>query len=275
MYRQFMKLSNTDFVSNALSHLLIETGIEDSPLNFWICYGSFVLNQQTAESDVDLLFVHQTSNHPVRLQARYKDHPVTIYSLPFREFVADGDKRRYGGYFSGKLLNPFVVFGGSRDSVNIATEVMGGFIGSFAATIAKEHNREIGTRENIVADSILAYLRLCPSYRAYFLRYYVSPNFGEIWDRMKVVIPDALAKAQNTTMLAKDRFEYCSSFSPEQFHLQLVACIARFWAFGSCCHGCNASFPDYYIQKALGYIKSRGLEDRCLEMLTFLEQKAR
>ena len=274
MYRQLMNSPSADFVSAALSNLVVETGIEENQLNFWICYGSFVLNQQTPESDVDLLFVHQVPSLPTRVQARYQDHPVTIYSLPLRELVADGSQRRYGGYFSGKLLNQFVVFGGSRDSINTVTEVMGGFIGSFAATIAKEHGREIGTRDNIVADSILAYLRLCPSYRAYFLRYYVSPNFGEIWDRMKVVIPDALTKAQAVTTLAKDRFEYCSSFSPEQFHLQLVACIARFWAFGSCCHGCNIGFPDYYIQKALGYIESRGLQEQCSEMLAFLERKA-
>jgi len=275
VYRQFMKSPIIDFITRALPNLLVEVGVKDSPLNFWVCYGSFALNQHTPESDLDLLFVHQETTRPTRIQARHQDHPVTIYSLPLSEFVADGTQRRYGGYFSAKLLNPFVVFGGSNDSVNTVSEVFGGFIGSFAATIAKEHGREIGTRDNIVADSILAYLRLCPSYRAYFLRYYVSPNFGEIWNRMKIVIPDALTKAQATTILARDRFEYCSAFSPEQFHLQLVACVARFWAFGSCCHGCNISFPDYYIQKALGYIQSRGLEDRCLEMLAFLEQKAR
>lgn len=274
MYRQFMKSPSFEFVTDALPHLLAETGIKDDPLNFWICYGSFALNQQCPESDVDLLFVHQISSRPSRVQARYLDHPVTIYSLPFREFIADGTQRRYGGYFSGKLLNPFVVFGGSQRSIDTAIEVMGGFIGSFAATIAKDHGREIGTRENIVADCILAYLRLCPSYRAYFLRYYVSPNFGEIWDRMKIVIPDALTKAQVTTRLAKDRFEYCSPFTPDDFHLQLVSCIARFWAFGACCHGGNIGFPDYYNQKALAYIKDRKLEDQCLEMLTFLEQKA-
>jgi hypothetical protein len=274
MYRQFMKSSNINFVSDALPHLLVETGIEDSQFSFWVCYGSFVLNQQTSESDVDLLFLHQALSRPTRVQAIYKDHPVTIYSLPFSEFVADGNQRRYGGYFSSKLLNPFVVFGGSSDQINAVAKVMGGFIGGFAATIAKEHGREIGTRDNVVADSILAYLQLCPFYRAYFLRYYISPNFSKIWDRMKVVIPDALIMARVTTMLAKDRFEYCSPFSSEQFHLQLVSCVARFWAFGSCCHGCNNSFPDYYFQKALGYIESNRLEEQCVEMLRFLEQKA-
>lgn len=274
MYRQFMKSPSVDFVTDALPHLLAETGIEDNPLNFWICYGSFALNQQTPESDVDLLFVHQTPSLPTRVQARYLDHPVTIYSLPLREFLADGIQRHYGGYFSGKLLNPFVVFGGSPDSLNNVTKVMGGFIGGFAATIAKEHGREIGTRENIVADCILAYLRLCPSYKAYFLRYYVSPNFGEIWNSMKNVIPDALTTAQVTTMLTKDRFEYCSPFSVEEFHVQLVSCVARFWAFGSCCHGCNINFPDYYLQKAISYIETKDLKDECLEMLDFLEKKA-
>lgn len=274
MYRGFMNQQSMGFVSCALPHLLAETGIGDDPLNFWVCYGSFVLNQQTPQSDLDLLLVHQIPSSPIRVQARYKDHPVTIYSLPQREFMADGNQRRYGGYFSGKLLNPFVVLSGSQESSNISNKVMGGFIGEFAATIAKEHGRKIGNRSNIVADCVLAYLRLCPHYKAYFLRYYISQNFEAIWQHMKIVIPEALVQAAIMKKISENKFEYLSVLSPEEFHLQLMTSVARFWSFGSCCHGCNANFPDFYFQKAIGYIESAGLEERCLEMLIFLEQKA-
>ena len=274
MYRKFMSSQQIDFVSGALPYLQVETEIEDNPLNFWVCYGSFVLNQQTSKSDLDLLFVHQTNATPTRIQARYEGFPVTIYSLPLKELVADGSQRRYGGYFSGKLLNPFVVFSESHDAINVSMEAMGGFIGNLAATIAKEHGREIATRDNLVADSVLAYLRLCPFYKAYFLRYYISSNFDEIWDHMRIVVPNALMKARVVTMLSEDSFEYSLAFSPEQFHLQLVTSIARFWAFGSCCHDSNIGFPDYYFQKAQEYIGHNGLQEQSSELLEFLERKA-
>lgn len=273
MYRQFMSDENLRFVTEAIPVIRMDTGIEDNPLNFWVCYGSFALGQQGSQSDLDILLVHNDSAAPARVQSSFRDHPVTIYTLSLCDFVADGKERRFGGYFSGKMLNPFVIFGENPKANQVAIKTIGDFIGPFAATTAKERGREIAKANELVADCVLAYLHLCPAYKAYFLRYYTSSNFAAMWQRMEEVLSSALKLAGSVTQLGKGLYEYNNPFSPEEYRQQLVTCVARFWAFGSCCHGCNFSFPDYYFQKAQGYVDD-GRENQCTEMLGFLDRSA-
>lgn len=261
------------FVSEAIPVVRVDAGIEDHPMNFWVCYGSFALGQQNSQSDLDILLVHNDAKPPARVQSSFRDHPVTIYTLSLSDFVADGRERRFGGYFSGKILNPFVIFGENPSASQVAMKAIGDFIGPFAATIAKDLGRETAMTDQLVADCVLAYLQLCPAYKAYFLRYYTSTIFNAIWHRMGEVLSSALKIAGTVTQLGSGLYEYGRPFVREEYRQQLVACVARFWAFGSCCHSCNHSFPDYYFQKAQSYIND-GREVQCAEMLKFLDRHA-
>ena len=273
MYRTFMSQENSDFVARALTYLAGEVGARENDGSFWVCYGSFVLNQQTSESDLDLLYIHNQPLSVQRLQSSFKGHPVTVYSLNKNEFASDGEQGLFGGYFGGKVLNPYVVFSASQEDKNTVAEVGGAFIGLFAAAMAKKQGREIATRANLVADPVLARFHLCPWYRSYFLRYYITPIFHKIWERMEETIALSLVKAGIVTQDSSG-FRYRHTPSEEELHEKTITAVARFWALGSCLHGGMPDFPAFYMQKAEQFVRENKLETRCEEMMQFLHEQS-
>lgn len=162
MYRTFMDQGNFDFVARAIARLADEVGVEEGDGSFWVCYGSFVLNQQNTQSDLDLLCIHTLPNAVRRIQSSFEGYPVTIYSLNRNDFVSDGRQRTSGGYFSGKVLNPHVMFLTSQKDRDLVAEVGGAFIGPFSAAMAAKRKRSVAISESLVADSVLARFHLCP-----------------------------------------------------------------------------------------------------------------
>lgn len=269
MYRTFMDQGNFDFVVRAIACLADEVGVEEGDGSFWVCYGSFVLNQQTPESDLDLLCIHTKLTAVRRIQSSFEGHPVTIYSLNRNDFASDGDQKIFGGYFGGKILNPHVMFGTSQKDQDMMVDVGGAFIGPFASAMAKKQKRDVATGTNLAADSVLARFHLCPWYRSYFLRYYASPIFPKLWERMAEVITLSFLKAGMVAQSGTD-FRYRYSLPDEELHENTLAAAARFWALGSCLHGCMPDFPAFYMQKAEQYVKDNNLEDRLEELMRFL-----
>jgi len=273
MYGTFMSQENSDFVARALTYLAGEVGVRENDESFWVCYGSFVLNQQTPESDLDLLYIHNQQLPVRRFQSSFEGYPVTVYSLSRNNFVSDGEQKLFGGYFGGKVLNPYVTFLTSREDQNLVTRVGGAFIGPFAAAMAKRQGREIATQANLVADSVLARFHLCPWYRSYFLRYYIAPIFPQLWERMEEVIPLSLVEA-GVVVQDNNGFHYSHFLSDEELHEETIRAVTHFWALGSCLHGSMPDFPAYYIQKAEQFIRDDNLESRCKEMLQFLRKQS-
>ncbi len=273
MYRIFMCQENFDFVARALTYLAGEVGARENDESFWVCYGSFVLNQQTPESDLDLLYIHNQQLPVRRFQLSFEGHPVTVYSLNKNDFASDGEQKLFGGYFGGKVLNPYTMFLASQEDQNLIAKVGGAFIGPFAAAMARQQEREIATRANLVADSVLARFYLCPWYRSYFLCYYISPIFSQLWERMKEAIPLSLVEAGVVTR-DSNGFRYYRILSDEELHEETIKAVARFWALGSCLHGGMPDFPTYYIQKAEQFIRENSFESRCEEMMRFLRKQS-
>lgn len=273
MYRAFMSKESSSFIAKALLRLAEEVRAEDSSRGFWVCYGSFVLNQQTPESDLDLLYIHNRPATVQRIQSFFEGRPVTVYTLSRNDFISDGKQLLFGGYFSGKALNPYSTFLASQEDEDMVAEVSGAFIGPFAARIAKALERDIATRANLVADSVLARFHLCPWYRSYFLRYYITPVFPQLWARMEEVIPSSLVKAGIVAEVGNG-FRYCCTLSDNKCHEKVIMAVARFWALGSCLHGGMPDFPSFYMQKAEQFINHNNLEDRSEEMMRFLHNKS-
>jgi len=273
MYKMFMTAESSDFVTRALVDLVTEVGAKEGDGSFWVCYGSFVLNQQTPESDLDLLYIHSQTAPVRRIQSSFEGHPVTVYSLKRNDFARDGEQRMFGGYFGGKVLNPCVVLQATEEDKELVLRTAGEFIAPFASAMALRQNRKKTTRANLVADSVLARFHLCPWYRSYFLRYYIDPDFSKLWNRMEEVVSSAFMKA-GVVVQDGGSLEYCRTPSDAELHTEIIKAVARFWALGSCLHGSLPDFPDYYMQKSEQFIAQRGLHDRCDEMLKFLEQKA-
>ncbi|OGF25853.1 hypothetical protein A2331_04655 [Candidatus Falkowbacteria bacterium RIFOXYB2_FULL_34_18] len=270
MYRTLMNQRNFDFVARAVACLVDEVGVKGDDENFWICYGSFVLNQQTVESDLDLLCIHTLPTTVRRIQSSFEGYPVTIYSLNRNDFVSDGRQKIFGGYFGGKVLNPHVMFLASQKDMDVIAEVGGAFIGPFSGAMAERKGRTVATDTNLVADSVLARFHLCPWYRSYFLRYYTSSNFQQLWERMTEVMTSFFLKA-GIVIQDGNKFRYQYTFSDEELHESTLASVARFWSLGSSLHSGMPDFPAFYMQKAEQYVKDNSLENRLEEMIHFLQ----
>ncbi|MBU1202491.1 hypothetical protein KKH39_00370 [Patescibacteria group bacterium] len=264
-----MKQENFDFVARAVACLASEIGAQEGDGSFWVCYGSFVLNQQNPESDLDLLFIHTQPTTIQRIQSSFEGYPVTIYLLNRNDFVSDGRQKTFGGYFAGKVYNPHVMFMASQKDRDVVMEVGGAFIGPFAAAMAVKRERIFATSVDLVADSVLARFHLCPWYRSYFLRYYISPSFQQLWVRMAEATTLSFLKAGIVTQ-SGDMFRYHHALSEEQLHESTLAAVARFWALGSSLHGGMPDFPAFYMQKAEQYVRDNNLESRLEEMIHFL-----
>ena len=273
MYRTFMSQRNLDFVSQAIACLANEVGVEESDGSFWVCYGSFVLNQQTTESDLDLLCIHTLPSAVRRVQSSFGGYPVTIYSLNRNDFVSDGEQRTFGGYFGGKVLNPHVMFLASQKDRDLVAEVGGAFIGPFSAAMVGKQRRVSATSENLAADSVLARFHLCPWFRSYFLRYYIFSSFQQLWIKMTEAITLSFLKAGIVTQNGNE-FCYRHIPSEKELHESTLAAAARFWALGSSLHGGMPDFPAFYIQKAEQYVRDNSLEDRLEKMIHFLQAQS-
>lgn len=273
MYRTFMNQANFDFVARALVCLMDEVGVREGDGSFWVCYGSFVLNQQTPESDLDLLCIHTQPTTVRRVQSFFEGYPVTIYSLNRNDFVSDGIQKIFGGYFGGKVLNPHVMFLASQEDRDMVMEVSGAFIGPFSAAMAAERGRSVATNTNLVADSVLARFHICPWYQSYFLRYFISTNFQHLWKRMAEVTTLSFLKAEIVAQ-SDEGFCYQKTPSKEESHKSTLSAAARFWALGSSLHGGMPDFPAFYMQKAEQYVKDNCLKDRLEEMIYFLHAQS-
>jgi hypothetical protein len=172
------------------------------------------------------------------------------------------------------LLNPFITFYATKREKKLILKIIGKFIGDFSATLSlKKMKKKIITSENLLVDTIFARFHLCPWYKSYFLRYYIDPNFYKIWNQMKKIITKAMLEAKIVTKKGKNKFQYNKKFLlEEEFHLQTIKSVARFWAIGSILHKNIPNFPDYYIQKAEKFIREKNLQNRCKEMLKFLQK---
>ena len=270
MYSEFMSQDSCDFVSRAINKISLEKEFVSRDRAFWVCYGSFVLNLQNEKSDLDLLYVHTETNPPSRIESNYETHPITIYSLSSGDLMDDGNQKRFGGYFSGKVLNPYIVISkDEKNDANLVLRVAGKFISGFAADIGKQRRSKLSTQANLVADTILARFRLCPWYSNYFMRYYTHPDFAKLWTRMEEVIPLSLIAA-NKIAPQKNGFVYIDPLSEDDVHVNLVRSIAKFWSIGSYLHN-SPHFLDDYIKKSEQYCDDT---EALKQMMSFVEEKA-
>lgn len=276
MFKKFMTDESNRTLDKALPALTREVDVERGDKDYWICFGSFVLGQQTSKSDIDLLYVHHDLPHePYRIQSSFEGRPVTIYSLSELDFKRDGSQRKYGGYFSGKVINPHVIYAKDSNKTKIIQQIAGEFIGSFAATIGSRQKSNIASASNITADCFLAFLHLCPWYQSYFMRYFTDSRFLKIWEVFQDSLTNSLLLANEITPISQGLFKYQRLLNQDEHHIETIKVVARFWALGACFHGASISFPDYYFEKSDQFLRSTGNIAHCDELHDFLINQAR
>jgi hypothetical protein len=268
MYDAFITQRNAEFLRRATSHLSKEFGWE-SHAGFWVCYGSFVTNQQVTESDIDLLYVQSHEfGTPERASSRFEGHPVTLYRMCKRDYASDGTGRNYGGYFAGKALNPF-----TADS-NLVLRTCGGFIGDWAAAIGRRRTGQTATSANITADVMLARLQICPWLRSYGAKWFAAPSFPRLWFNMCDFVPAALA-ASGHVIRTEGGYSYAAPTIPRDMLQEArVRAIARFWSLGSALHGNDLDFSEKYVRKCQAALTDPATNLASRSLLMFLQTEA-
>lgn len=223
----------------------------------WVFYGSVPLGADHKDSDLDALLLHdQPDLQPHRRTAAWNRRPVTVYVLSWNDLVDDGRRRRFGGYYALKLLSPFVA--DQRDVEDTLAGLPAGFLGPWSHMVAAQQSDAAHwSSDQLLAHAYLAFLDLYPDFAGYFARLLRDPVLlAQVWRHQRRVHIAALAREGFITAAEQSRWRYTGIASIADSHRERSRCTARFWAFGSVCHG-DAQFPDFYFTKTDAHASHR------------------
>lgn len=274
MLRQNISKEGEAWIERAISDIPQRNSLwQKAPNGYWVCYGSFATNSFNEKSDIDLLYVHMKDDlSSSRVQEYVLGRPVTVYALSEKDLSRDGKDALYGGYYAGKLLNPFAVFKGTEKSFSVLASVVAGFIAPFAAQQRKQLGIEAPSPSAVYADCIKGYLSICPWYQNYFLRLMSLSNFLNVWDKMSRFTTTALER-NNSIEKAGDIYIYRENLSNYVSQEEILKRSARFWSLGAIFHGQDSSFVDFYIEKSIGSMHSSDIKGEITRMRNFLNQE--
>lgn len=136
-----IELNKDDFIMTVICQLKADNFFKQYINGFWIVYGSYVINEQNSQSDIDIMYIHLSDVDPFRKQFYYENIPITVYFISKRDFLRDSDGE-FGGYFVGKTLNPNIIISENEDDQLFVMRCCGNFIGKFASYIADCQKRK-------------------------------------------------------------------------------------------------------------------------------------
>ncbi len=210
----------------------------------FVFYGSMVNGSEKPGSDIDMLYVYEGEGGARRSDTTYDNRRVSFYHLPIGEYRADGSTRKYGGYFSMKTFNPHVVIGGDLANEIIPLTV-GEFIGPFAREVASRSQEMSFNAEQLTAQAVKAYMRLCPPYIGYFDELVASPNIASLWAHMTGVVEKGFLAAG---IVREEKGLYRYEDLPFDFVGESWKAISAFSAFGAVEHGNDFTWPSRYYK---------------------------
>jgi hypothetical protein len=220
---------------------------------WWVFYGSMPLGADHEDSDLDALLLHDQPNlRPHRRAAAWNRRPVTVYVLSRDDLVDDGQRRRFGGYYALKLLSPFVA--DQRDVEDDLAGTSAGFLGPWANLVVAQRPDAAWSGDQLLAHAYLAFLDLYPDFAGYVARLLRDPVLlPRVWRHQRRVYTAALAREGFITPAGQPAWRYTGIAAIADPRRERSRCTARFWAFGSVCHGADAQFPDFYFTKTDGH----------------------
>lgn len=245
---------HVEFLHDLTQSVIHEIPADKSPADYWVAYGSVVLNALSAKSDVDIMFVSSTQpDVALRRDAEYRGRPVSVYVVGQESIEQDGRDFYYGGYFAGKLLSPHVVVHDKLpttiSAAGDARRVVGNFLGNFIDRSAIDSSDRLG----VASESLKTYLKICPWYKAYMLKFFASKIDPDI-------LADCLVEHYVTSLCESGQIVQSGETyhlapgvrveEPERIQQNIIKAIARFWSFGAIEHGNDHRFGDYYFDKA-------------------------
>lgn len=258
MKNEIITPSNKEFVANVIHTVSEEKNIQFTDKDLWILVGSYVNNSQRSDSDIDLILTRDTfsGEKPTREKAPYKDIPVSVSIVDKTIFKEDG-KQLYGGYFTGKVLNPHHFFSDNPEIQSFVKEMAGNFIGDDAAFLGKEKrgNNAHFSEVELAAQSLLAYLAIDPEYDSYLLSYFVRENFDLVWEFLVQSITESLVLAKKVEK-NNGAYKYTGGYTTyREYNKARMKSAARRWGFGVYAHNSDYRWPDSHFNNADSKIK--------------------
>lgn len=212
----------------------------------FVFYGSQVTGNAKHGSDIDVLYLHRGRGEARREDERVGDTPVSLYVVPLSEFKADGSERRYGGYFSMKMLSPHFKVGSEIPTAEIHRTV-GEFIGPFASKVAAEAEETRFEPIELASHALIAYGRLCHPFRYYTLRSAGKPDFPRVLSHVSTFVAESFLEAEIVT---KDSGKYTYTPSEVDYEEEAWKVTAAFSSFGAYMHGNYWQWANTYLQGA-------------------------
>lgn len=242
--------ANLSFVKKAITYISNELEFNNFKQGLWLVFGSYVINMNTPSSDLDIIVIHDIFTNSKRSIYNFKGVPIHFTGINMNTLIDDGVGRLYGSYFSGKVINPHIFLYGNSKSKNTALYHAGKFIGSLAGYLSKLTKSESFTASRVTSLVFIAYLSTDPSFDSYFLNYFISPNFNDIWKDLCNSTIHMLKTSGVITRLS-GKYVFTEKYSDyKSFHSERMKISARHWSYGAVCHGGDRKFQEIIFNKA-------------------------
>lgn len=273
--KEVISQSNLAFINDAINFLLKELNLDKSEQILWIANGSYVINRNTKDSDLDLIAINDRFIGGKRFIYKYKEVPLHVTAITMQMLSEDGEPRLYGSYFSGKIINPHILFSTNNSLKNQVIYHAGKFIAPLAGYLSTRVKSKTFTESQITALVFIAHLSFNPFFDAYFLNYFISPDFDKLWNALckktieMLTISESIIKSGNTYSFKEKISDY------RTFHLERMKISARHWSYGAVAHSSNFKFPDEMIMKGRKKIKNIDPSgEQYNKMLSFLKAES-
>lgn len=239
-----IKSQMVQYLQRLTENVHASLGVQAVQGDYWVAYGSVVLNNISTESDIDLLYVSRDESiEPYRVQAYFEERPVTVYIVTSKVILDDGADYKYGGYFTGKLFSPHITIGLDASSEEQVYDFHAAQVGNYLANFI--HNVPAKP-----VDALKAYLDFCPWYEAYLLKF-----FSAHIDRGVLATALAAHYAACLATVTDMPAQMTVLYDTNEVSLRRIRATSRFWSYGAIEHGNNHMFADFYFDKAEAAIK--------------------
>lgn len=241
---------NLNFVKEVIKHLSNELQLDDYKKVLWLVFGSYVINLNKWGSDLDIIAIHDLFKENIRSVYNFKNVPIHFTGINMKTLKADGEKRFYGSYFSGKVINPHIFLYGDAELKNIALYHAGKFIAPLAGFLSGLTKSDSFTASQATSLVFIAYLSTDPSFDSYFLNYFISPKFERIWKALCDSTVQMLITSESI-VTKKGKYVFIEKYPDyKSFHSERMKIAARHWSYGAVCHGSDPKFQDMIFTKA-------------------------
>ena len=107
---------NTSIIEEVIKTLSNKIGFSNPKEILWLVFGSYVINMNTSESDMDIIGIHESFMNKKRYGFSHNNIPIHFNTINIGDLKDDGEGRLYGGYFTGKIINPHIfLYGNSKE----------------------------------------------------------------------------------------------------------------------------------------------------------------